>query len=88
MSTCRSCGAPIRWVKTAKGRSMPIDSEPVANGNVIIDSSGNAVVVGSANVIPDTDRFTSHFTTCPQADEWRHRMVEIRTVPFHEVGAS
>ena len=37
MNTCRSCGAPILWRETHAGRRMPIDPEPVADGNVVIE---------------------------------------------------
>ena len=28
-ATCRGCGAPIVWIRTAAGKSMPCDAEPV-----------------------------------------------------------
>lgn len=34
---CRSCGAPIFFGRTAKGRRMPLDPAPVEDGNVIVD---------------------------------------------------
>lgn len=33
-STCRRCGAQIRWVQSSNGRAMPIDPLPVPNGNL------------------------------------------------------
>ena len=29
MSVCKGCGAPLEWIDTAAGRSMPVDPEPV-----------------------------------------------------------
>lgn len=29
MSICKGCGASIDWIRTAAGRSMPVDPEPV-----------------------------------------------------------
>lgn len=29
VAACRSCGASIVWIKTAKGASMPCDASPV-----------------------------------------------------------
>jgi len=41
---CRSCRALVTWVKTEKGKWMPVD--------------------------PDG---TSHFATCPNANDWRKK---------------
>lgn len=46
-SECRSCGAPILWCITAKGKKMPVD------------------------VPTDDGPTTSHFATCPEANQWR-----------------
>ena len=33
MTTCRHCGARIRWVVTAKrGKPMPLDADPTPEG--------------------------------------------------------
>jgi hypothetical protein len=29
MSVCKGCGRQIDWIRTAAGKSMPIDPEPV-----------------------------------------------------------
>jgi hypothetical protein len=44
VAACKSCGAGIHWIKTAKGKNMPVD--------------------------PDG---TSHFATCPNADQHRKK---------------
>jgi len=64
--TCRSCGAPIVWAELVpSGKRMPFDPPLVAF---------RAVVIGD-HVIEeiDTDTSTSHFATCPQAQQWRRR---------------
>lgn len=70
--TCRSCGAPILWVHTAKGTRMPLDAEPVDGGNVTL-SNGVAFVHGQPALLLDepVETYVSHFATCPQAAEWR-----------------
>lgn len=77
MSVCRSCGAQIIWAVTTSGRRMPVDAAPVPNGNVALcphPSPGHAptahIVSPQAEAHQD-DRFTSHFATCPHADEHR-----------------
>lgn len=61
-STCKGCGAKVRWVKTANGNRMPLDVEPVAK-NVMVEFMGAYVLAKEA--------YTSHFATCPKADELR-----------------
>jgi hypothetical protein len=46
---------------------MPVDPEPVAEGNVVL-VDGLAVVGGEGE-----PRYTSHFATCPDAKRWRKR---------------
>lgn len=62
-SKCRSCGAKIMWVKTAKGKNMPINYDPDLAHEF----------VGEKGTKPefDRDRMTSHFETCPNADDHR-----------------
>lgn len=60
------------------GKRMPIDAEAnLSGGNVWIDhhDAGSpvvAVAASPAEVPPSIpNRYTSHFATCPQAEEWR-----------------
>lgn len=86
MSACRSCGAAIWWGITAAGKAMPIDVEPTADGNVVRTGqmlpSRNGDYLPEVEVravepqpfdAPEDNapRFTSHFATCPHADEHR-----------------
>lgn len=58
---CKSCGEPIRWVKTQKGKSMPIDIEPTPNGK-FIEQGDEVVFVGKKPY--SGDRYSCHFDTC------------------------
>lgn len=59
-STCSSCGAPIVWAKSAKtGKAMPLDAKP--EKRVIVENGFGRVV----------DVHTSHFVTCPTAEQHR-----------------
>jgi hypothetical protein len=78
--TCRSCDAPVLWVETSAGRKMPLDPEPVEDGNVVITAEAplglrtEAVVLTKADLAqihPDRLRYRSHFSTCPHADQHR-----------------
>lgn len=52
---CRSCGAEIIWLKTDKGKSMPIDAHSVELGDEQFEHG----------------RHTSHFSSCPNANQHR-----------------
>lgn len=74
-ANCKSCGAEILWVKTIKGRGMPLDSQPSPRGNVIISENGTALVYREPSAIAaryeNEPRYLSHFATCKNADQWR-----------------
>lgn len=68
---CRSCHRLIRWVDTERGKRMPIDPDPVPDGNVIL-ISGRAHVLGRSEVAPlSTKRYQAHFRTCENARAFR-----------------
>lgn len=79
---CRWCGAPIRFIRTVRGKTMPVDAEPVpyvfdANGpNYYLDEEGH-LIHGSPlqeGENEETDLgYVSHFATCPAADQARKR---------------
>lgn len=66
ISSCRSCGAPIVFAKTAAGRLMPIDA---------LEVSGFAVDVTTdpPTLIEQVKVHQSHFATCPNADQHRKK---------------
>jgi hypothetical protein len=71
---CRSCGAPIRWARTAKGTAVPLNPEPAPNGNVVLMGDGTVTYLGRGQAPPEgTLRWTSHFASCPEARRWRRR---------------
>lgn len=80
---CKFCGAPIVWIKTQNGRSMPCDANTIQYQNarggkdVIVTPEGKvirAAVIRGGGVltpIPDGEGYISHFATCPHANEAR-----------------
>ena len=74
LGPCRACPATVRWVVVAKtGRRMPLDPEPREDGNVRLDHTGQAVVVGKAakaRILASVNGasfgpwYVSHFVTC------------------------
>src|SRR3972149_2281009 len=73
---CRSCDAPIYWAQTvSSGKAMPVDAEPVPDGNVVLLDCGGTViarVLGRGETPPPGAVLRrAHHSTCPQADPWR-----------------
>ena len=80
MATCKACGAEIVWVKLKSGKMHPCDAEEVfykhdGGPDRIVTRDG--LVVSGTIVTDITDNITllrgysSHFATCPFADEFR-----------------
>lgn len=76
MGKCRSCGAEVKWVELSSGKYHPCDP-----GKVHIDT-----IPGSAKLVTDAGKiishkdnvpfeegygYQSHFSSCPDADDWR-----------------
>ncbi len=84
MARCKACGAPIIWIKLKTGKNMPCDAQPIhyspsCNGNLMLITPDGAVLGGGV-ARDDTSKFvgyTSHFATCPAANQFRRRDNEI-----------
>ena len=86
MSACRSCGAQIVWARTKRGKPMPVDAQPDRDGTIALVEDARsgeltAHVVGKPTPMAFVDgvwveprRYTSHFSTCPDADAFRRRV--------------
>ena len=70
MPSCRSCSAPIFWATTAKGKAIPLDVEPRADGNIEVRARVAHYVTPDLNAV-GTRRYVSHFATCAQAAQFR-----------------
>lgn len=57
-SKCKGCGQPIVWVKTSKGKNMPVDPEEVT----IITMGG---VTYKGRIV--------HWVTCPESDQFKKK---------------
>jgi len=79
MSNCRSCGATIKWIKLESGKSMPVDpdiTESLEVGDIFVTENGATVKVTLDNLRELEEGpmgYISHFSTCPQADDWRKK---------------
>lgn len=78
MSTCKSCGAEVLWVKLVPlNRPNPLDPTPTRQGNIRMLGMRKAVarVLGKAELadaeLASEELYTSHFATCPNARQHR-----------------
>lgn len=77
-ATCRGCGAPIVWIKTKAGKSMPCDPSPVyykvtpGAKEKVVTLHGEVI---SAEIVPATEAtdagYRPHWATCPKADHFK-----------------
>ena len=69
MSECKGCGARVFYVKTERGKYVPLNAQPDPKGNIVI-LDGLACVFRPFLLFETTEpRYTSHFSTCPKAAE-------------------
>jgi hypothetical protein len=85
MSRCRSCHQPVVWAETDKGKRIPLDGEDQGGFTSLATfADGNLVAVGSKlgeygstpivrYVKAGEGRYRTHFSSCPEASEWRRR---------------
>lgn len=85
ITTCKSCGAKITWIKTKNGRVMPCNVPAVnyqdnIKGSDLIITEDGQVIRGTIvknnpesklQMIIDGQGYTSHFATCPNAAQYR-----------------
>lgn len=71
MNNCRSCGAPIFWARTTTRKNIPIDADPVDNGNVELTRTWDGPFRVVSVVAPGDGTHVSHFVTCPDASDHR-----------------
>lgn len=69
MTKCRSCGAPVFWARTTNDKNIPVDAEPVEDGNFHVIAG--QVVYHLAPAMGEQPKYKSHFATCPEANAWR-----------------
>lgn len=71
-ASCSTCSAPIIWAQTDHGKPMPVDAEPVANGNIELQQPNDPRDPPVAHVVKaGWGTHQSHFSSCPNADQHR-----------------
>lgn len=78
---CRGCGAPIVFVKTAAGKSMPCNPGRVPfwakqrGSGKVVTIAGDVISCefdGPRSTVTGFG-YVSHFSTCPNADKFRKK---------------
>ena len=78
---CRACGKEIMFIKTSKGKSMPVNPDarqfcPDLNGPDLYVLTDGSVLRGADAREEDKDKhigFISHFATCTNPDDFRKK---------------
>jgi hypothetical protein len=75
VSSCRACGAPIRWAITRNGKRIPLDAAPNPAGNVSLHEAGSGMAfatvhAGPPGMLDDWEAWMPHHATCPN---WARR---------------
>lgn len=73
-ATCKSCGAPIRFVKTPKGKWMPVDPQRVTTEDI----DGDTIVTDDGEILKgkeaaSTVGYVPHWLTCVSPELFRRR---------------
>lgn len=85
---CSNCRQPIMWAWTVTGDRMPIDADPVDNGNVMAFVDGRRLRVDVIGDAPTRRKlrlghwplYRHHRLSCPMADQWA-RQTKRKTAP-------
>jgi len=73
LGKCKGCGAVIVWTQTAAGKWIPLDEQPRPDGNYVVQSGvAIALKAGDMKLITSSDRYFSHFVTCPVAASFKN----------------
>lgn len=66
---CRGCGADVLWSMTENGKAIPLNPEPVLNGNLVLECCN--ALARRVKPSPGVKAYQSHFVTCPDAGKFR-----------------
>lgn len=63
-SPCRSCGAPLLWAVTERGKRMPLSAASEERRFVVTENGGETACSSQLT-------YLSHWAECPNADNHR-----------------
>jgi len=68
---CFSCDGRVIWTTTKNGNKMPVNQDPVPNGNIRLDGNMAVVMTQEEMASYAGTRYISHHAVCPKAKDWR-----------------
>jgi len=78
VAKCNSCEAEIEWAESATtGKPVPLNVGATPDGSLAV-VNGKAHAYTLEDLALKRDRRTSHFATCPDADDWRKPDAGVR----------
>jgi hypothetical protein len=74
-TNCRSCNAPVMFVRNVAGNLMILDAEPVPDGRIVIVDGVAQTLKGDMweERAPEGPRYKDHHATCKQSEQWRKK---------------
>lgn len=79
-NACRGCLREMLWATViSTGKAIPLDPEPVENGNLVLAELAPGAALRVAYVSDVTElnplapRYQSHFVSCPNAGDFRKK---------------
>ena len=80
VTKCRGCGAPIVFVTSAQGKSIPCDAQLIryranqaGHDYVVVEGEGLVRCDLDFEGLPTGMARISHFATCPYSDRFRRK---------------
>lgn len=82
-ATCKACDATIYWTtkvdvdgqvkrkRDGKAVRDPIDPMPTREGAILLVGNGRSRQIGKSEFIAESERYQSHWVTCPHRDRIR-----------------
>lgn len=73
---CKGCKAELTWAVNENGKGLPLDPDPVDEGDHLIDGyqdDGRPIVhrIGRDEEVPTgAQRYQTHFESCPNASDF------------------
>jgi len=67
MPKCKSCGAEIFFLKTSRGKIIPVNSETISEQDKLLIRKNQTVYF-------DYKIHTAHFATCPDSERFRRKI--------------
>ncbi len=70
IQTCKGCGARILWMKTLRGKNIPVDPQlihvPREREGTLLDKDG----IIHRSLAAGQTGWTPHWVTCPKAEQF------------------